>query len=117
MKVLLDSCMWGGARKDLETAGYDTKWVGDLTKDPGDEAIINIAYQEKRVLITLDKDFGELAIVHEKPHSGIIRLVGHSAVQQGPVCVKILQKYELELKKNAILTVEKSRVRIRSAES
>jgi predicted nuclease of predicted toxin-antitoxin system len=62
MKILLDSCVWGGAKKVLETSGYDTKWTGDLTQDPGDAAILNIAYQEQRVLVTLDKDFGKLAI-------------------------------------------------------
>jgi predicted nuclease of predicted toxin-antitoxin system len=86
MKVLLDSCVWGGAREILETSGHDTKWAGNLTPDPGDEAILNTAYHEKRVLVTLDKDFGELAIVYDKPHCGIIRLVGHSARRQGPVC-------------------------------
>lgn len=116
MNILLDSCVWGGAKKVLDAAGHDTRWVGDLTQDPGDEAILNIAFQEQRILITLDKDFGELAIVHDKPHSGIIRLVGHSALRQGPVSVKILHKYEHELQKNAIITVEKSRVRIRSEE-
>ncbi len=46
MKVLLDSCVWGGAKKVLEDAGHDTVWVGDFLLDPGDEAIINLAYQE-----------------------------------------------------------------------
>lgn len=114
MKILLDSCVWGGAKKALEAAGHDTEWTGDLTQDPGDAAILNIAYQQQRVLVTLDKDFGELAIVHEKPHCGIIRLVGHSARRQGPVCVKILQKYKADLQQGAIITAEKTRVRIRS---
>lgn len=116
MNILLDSCVWGGAKAILEATGYNTKWVGDLTKDPGDEAILNAAYKEQKVLITLDKDFGTLAIVYSKPHCGIIRLVGHSARRQGPVSVKILQKYKYELQNNAIITVEKSRVRIRSGE-
>jgi predicted nuclease of predicted toxin-antitoxin system len=117
MKVLLDSCVWDGAQKSLKAAGHDARWTGDLTKDPGDTAILNIAYQEKRVLVTLDKDFGELAIVYDKPHYGIIRLVGHAARRQGPICVEVLQKYEDELEKAAIITVEQSRVRIRSGES
>lgn len=117
MKILLDSCMWGGAKETLEAAGYNTKWVGDLTKDPGDEAILNAAYKEQRVLITLDKDFGTLAIVYNKPHCGIIRLAGYSALRQGDVSVKILQKYSQELQKGAIITVEKNRIRIRSEES
>ena len=29
-----------------------------------------------RVLVTLDKDFGELAILHGVAHAGIVRLVG-----------------------------------------
>jgi predicted nuclease of predicted toxin-antitoxin system len=115
MKILLDSCIWGGTKEALETAGYNTKWVGDLTPDPGDEAILSTAYKEQRVLITLDKDFGTLAIVHDKPHCGIIRLAGHSALRQGSVSVKVLKKYGQELQKGAIVTVEKTRVRIRSA--
>ena len=33
------------------------------------------AYEESRVLVTIDKDFGELAIVRGQAHSGIVRLV------------------------------------------
>jgi predicted nuclease of predicted toxin-antitoxin system len=33
-------------------------------------------HAESRVLVTLDKDFGELAIMKGAPHAGIIRLVG-----------------------------------------
>jgi len=37
MKILLDTCVWGGARKDLEAVGHDVVWTGDWPKDPGDE--------------------------------------------------------------------------------
>ena len=36
---------------------------GDWPTDPGDDDILTYAYQEDRILVTLDKDFGELAIV------------------------------------------------------
>ena len=29
MKILLDSCVWGKARHDLEAAGHDVVWCGD----------------------------------------------------------------------------------------
>lgn len=29
MKVLLDTCVWGGAKETLEAAGYDVIWGGD----------------------------------------------------------------------------------------
>ena len=72
MKLLLDTCVWGGAVAELRNAGHDVVWSGDWEKDPGDEAILEIAHDEGRVLVTLDKDFGELALVLRRPHSGIL---------------------------------------------
>lgn len=113
MKVLLDTCVWGGARTELESAGHDIVWSGDWNEDPGDEEILSIAHREQRVLVTLDKDFGELAIIHNWPHSGIIRLVNIRAKQQGAFCLHILEQYQNELIEGAIATVELDRVRIR----
>ena len=55
-------------------------------KIPGMRLILAQAHQQLRVLITLDKDFGELAIVRELPHSGIMRLVNIPARKQAAVC-------------------------------
>lgn len=115
-KVILDSCIWAGAKQELIDAGYDVKWVGDFLEDPGDEAIIELAFAESRMLITLDKDFGELAIFRGKPHRGIIRIVNFSALQHGQISLQVLEKYVVELEHCAIITVEKDRVRIRVAE-
>jgi len=67
------------------------------------------------VLVTLDKDFGELAVAFGRPHSGLVRLVGMSAREQGPICVDILNRYGEELAAGAIVTVEPGRIRIRPA--
>lgn len=75
MKLLLDACVWGGSLQVLQAAGHDVVWAGNWPEDPGDEEILARAHSERRVLVTLDKDFGELAIVHGIPHSGILRLV------------------------------------------
>ena len=113
MKVLLDTCVWGGAKVELQSAGHDVFWTGDLAQDPGDEEILAQAHTEQRVLITLDKDFGELAIRRGLPHSGIVRLVNISARQQGAICQQVLTQYGDELMRGAILTVESGRIRIR----
>ncbi len=117
MKILLDSCVWGGALDDLRDAGHDVGWSGEWESDPGDEEILARAREESRVLITLDKDFGELAIVRNVPHCGIIRLVGVSAKQQAAVTLNIISKYVSELSSGAIVTVSDQRVRIRSGRS
>jgi predicted nuclease of predicted toxin-antitoxin system len=116
MKVLLDTCVWGGVKEFLQSRGYDVVWVGDWDTDPGDEAILDYAFREQRVLITLDKDFGEWAILHRRSHFGIIRLVGFRAQEQGRVCNHILQDYQSELAQNPLITVEPDRVRIRYPE-
>ena len=63
--------------------------------------------------MTLDKDFGELAVVHALPHVGIIRLVEIPARRQGAVCVHVVQHYQGELAEGAIVTATLTRVRIR----
>ncbi|NJN96967.1 MAG: DUF5615 family PIN-like protein [Anaerolineales bacterium] len=113
MRLLLDTCVWGGSCHELQAAGHDVLWTGDWPEDPGDEEILNFAFQEERILVTLDKDFGELAIVHGKPHFGIIRLVNFSARQQASVCLRVLALYGHDLQSGAIVTVDPNRLRIR----
>ena len=113
MKLLLDTCVWGGAKKTLASSGHDVVWTGDWAEDPGDEEILAIANNEDRILVTLDKDFGEIAIVKRKPHSGILRLVNLSAINQGIVCLRVIEEYGKVLQSGAIITVEPGRIRIR----
>lgn len=113
MKLLLDSCVWGPSRQALEAAGHDVVWSGDWERDPGDEEILAHAYREGRILVTLDKDFGELSIVRGAPHTEIIRLVGFAARQQAAVCARILAHYGAELAAGALITVDPGRVRVR----
>lgn len=82
MKVLLDSCLSGKTAEMLRTAGHDVVWVGNWPADPGDAAILARARAERRILVKLDKDFGELAIVRGEPHCGIVRLVNCSVTRQ-----------------------------------
>jgi predicted nuclease of predicted toxin-antitoxin system len=110
---MLDTCVWGKAKEALSGAGHDTEWAGDWDRDPGDEEILRVAHEQGRVLVTLDKDFGELTVAFGRPHSGLVRLVGMSAREQGPMCVDILNRYADELAAGAIVTVEPGRIRIR----
>ena len=66
-------------------------------------------------MVTLDKDFGELTIVFDMPHSGIMRLVNLSAKEQGAFCLDALKRYGKALSGGAIITVERNRIRIRES--
>lgn len=113
MRVLLDACVWGGAKATLGEAGHDTVWAGDWTHDPGDDEILALAMEDRRILVTLDKDFGELVVVHGRPHCGILRLVNVAARQQGPTCLRILTTHGTDLEAGALITAEPGRLRIR----
>ena len=47
MKILLDACVWGGARARLKSEGHDVEWIGDLSEDPGDEEVLSRARAEQ----------------------------------------------------------------------
>jgi len=113
VKLLLDSCVWGGALAELRTAGLDAVWAGEWERDPGDEEILRRALAEERVLVTLDKDFGHLAVALDRPHPAIIRLVGIGARQQAATILYLVETHRLELTQGALLTVEPGRLRIR----
>jgi predicted nuclease of predicted toxin-antitoxin system len=113
VKLLLDACVWGGAADQLAAAGHDVVWAGDWTEDPGDEEILARASRDGRVLVTLDKDFGELAIVRGQHHAGIVRLVDIGARQQAAVGLEVLIRHGEELLAGAIVTAEPGRMRLR----
>ncbi len=104
------------SQQALVEAGHDVGWVGDWPSDPGDEEILARAVAEDRVLVTLDKDFGERVVIRGEPHRGIIRLVRISARMQAEAVLALLDRYGEDLLRTAIVTVEPGRVRIRPPE-
>jgi len=116
MKLLLDACVWGGSRAEFLDAGHDAVWAGDWPEDPGDEEILSRAHREGRILVTLDKDFGELAILRGIVHCGILRLVGFGARRQAAACLRILETHGRELAAGALIVAEPGRLRVRSSE-
>ena len=58
---------------ELRTAGHDVTWVREDSPGAEDAAVLRRAQAENRILITFDKDFGELAFRSRLPaSSGVI---------------------------------------------
>ena len=72
MRFLADENFPGAAVTVLRTIGHDVVWV--LTESPGkdDDGVLDWAIRERRILLTFDKDFGELAANASLPMSGVI---------------------------------------------
>jgi len=116
MRFLIDSCVWRPVVDQLRAAGHDVDAVHEWAGDPGDDAILECAAEERRVLVTLDKDFGELVFVMGAEHEGIVRLVDVRARDQGQALLDVVARYREELERRALVVVSPNRVRIRMPE-
>lgn len=110
MKLLADNCVTITFDTEARKAGHDCTRI---TPDPGDRTLLKTAWQESRTIVTIDKDFGELAIVQQLPHHGIVRLVQLRVRDQAAIGLAALQRYGSELENGAIVTAYYDRVRVR----
>jgi predicted nuclease of predicted toxin-antitoxin system len=58
----------------LREKGYDVIWIGDIAPGVDDAKVFEISRKDGRIILTEDKDFGELAIRFKCKTSGIILL-------------------------------------------
>ncbi len=75
MRFLLDQSADARLVAWLTERGHDAVRIG-RDHPPGlpDEEVLAIAKREGRILITDDRDFGELVFRHRQPHAGVIYL-------------------------------------------
>lgn len=74
MKFLTDVGVGKKIENWLVANGYDVKAVRDLNPRMADQDILAIAVQENRIVITMDKDFGEMIYHAGQLHTGVLLL-------------------------------------------
>jgi predicted nuclease of predicted toxin-antitoxin system len=75
MKFLLDQCTDARLLTYLKQLGHDASQIRrTYPQSIPDPEILSIARHEKRILITDDRDFGELIFRLQLPHAGVIFL-------------------------------------------
>ncbi len=73
MRLLANENFPFDAVKALRENGHDVAWIREDARGSRDDQVLARAQQEQRVVITLDKDFGELAFHAKLPaNSGVI---------------------------------------------
>lgn len=62
MRLLADENVARAVVQSLRARGHDVAWVREDAPGSDDPSVLARAQLEKRVLLTFDKDFGELAV-------------------------------------------------------
>lgn len=73
-RFLVDESVGKKFANVLKSAGVDVLFGGDVMPEVADEAVLSFAKLENRILITADKDFGELVFKLKMSVRGVIFL-------------------------------------------
>jgi predicted nuclease of predicted toxin-antitoxin system len=74
VRWLADECVAGSVVARLREAGHDVTYMAELAPSTSDLDVIAAAHREGRILLTEDKDFGELVFRWNRPVIGLVLL-------------------------------------------
>jgi predicted nuclease of predicted toxin-antitoxin system len=72
VRFVVDESTGAAVVEYLRTAGHDVLAVAEMLPQADDADILARALTEGRILITNDKDFGDLTFRDGQPHSGVL---------------------------------------------
>jgi predicted nuclease of predicted toxin-antitoxin system len=83
----------------LRREGHTVRYVAEMEPGIADDIVLNLANQEADVLLTADKDFGELVFRQGRLMSGIllVRLAGLSPARKAEVVASAVNQHSSEL--------------------
>jgi predicted nuclease of predicted toxin-antitoxin system len=95
LRFFVDAGVGRSVEQSLHEEGHDVKAVRDVDPCMKDEEIIRMAAWEKRIVITMDKDFGELVYHSSMRHCGVLllRMEDAAAAKKVQIVQHILANY------------------------
>jgi len=77
-----ESCDFSVVRA-LRAAGHDVLAVAEVLSGSDDAVVMDLAFREYRVLLTEDKDFGQLVYAYSQQSSGVILIRYPASARKG----------------------------------
>ena len=115
MRWLADECIPAWLVAELRDAGYDVSYIAENSPSAEDAAILELALREKRLLLTEDRDFGEL-IFGETTHKSfgvvLLRMSDEHAVLFWPRLQEAIGRFGEKLF-GAFTVISETRMRTR----
>ena len=113
MRFLADeSCDFVVVRA-LRESGYDVLSVSEISPRAEDAGVIELAVKDKRILLTEDKDFGQLVYAHGQKTGGVIflRFPASARKQIADETIKLVKKQGEKLI-GSFTVIQPGRIRI-----
>lgn len=116
MNLLADESVDGPIVEALRQSGHTVAYVAEFTPGIADEEVLREANRLEALLITADKDFGDLVFRRRLVHSGVVllRLSGMSNGQKADLVAAVFRDRASELQ-SSFSVVSQHQVRIRPA--
>ncbi|UBF26673.1 DUF5615 family PIN-like protein [Kovacikia minuta CCNUW1] len=117
MNFLADENLDAPIIERLRQDGHTVLSVAEMEAGIDDETVLELANQEMAVLLTSDKDFGELVFRLQRLTTGVIlvRLAGVSLAEKAEIVSQVILQHAEELA-GAFTVITSKRVRIRKLE-
>ncbi|MFN8483510.1 MAG: DUF5615 family PIN-like protein [Anaerolineae bacterium] len=116
MRFIVDESTGVAVVMYLRAEGHDVLSVAEDMPQAQDDDILARAVEENRVLLTNDKDFGELAFRKGRQHRGIVLLrLGDDSADNRIRMTRLVLEQHLDQLPNHFVAVTDNGIRIRRA--
>lgn len=114
MRFLADECCDALVVRMLRNMGYDVTYVAELAPGLADHDVLARSVAEECILLTEDRDFGELVFRGQETAFGIVllRILPENRRQKPDRIAALVQQYESELPRSIVI-VTLNTIRIR----
>ena len=117
MKFLIDNAVSPDVAEQLRAAGHDAVHVRDRgMAEAEDDAIITLAAEEDRIIVSADMDFGALLVLRNATRPSVIlfrRGAPRRPAEQAKILLANLSGITDDLSRGAIVVFRRDRIRIR----
>jgi predicted nuclease of predicted toxin-antitoxin system len=113
MRFLVDECTGPAVAGWLRLNGHEVFSIFDEAQGLADDLVLAKSLAENWILVTNDKDFGEMIFRERRSHHGVVflRLGDERAANKIEVLRKLIESHGHRLA-NKFVTVTESRVRV-----
>jgi predicted nuclease of predicted toxin-antitoxin system len=118
MNILADESVDQPVVQRLRQDRHAVLYVAEMEPGVSDDAVLDRAKQDNALLLTADKDFGELVFRQRRLTSGVIliRLAGLSPLSKAQIVAEAILKHSAELPQ-AFTVIAPGAIRIRRHET